>query len=193
MTDSFLAAFLVALREGLEISFLLLLIESFLKGLPFASRGGPALFFGVLVALLLGGVTGYTLLNRDSGYRDLWAFWGTCTHASFFFASPFLLGRRFPHGKRLSLAMLFLAALLLSFFEAGALASVLKGTGLAAANMQRSLVSGGLGLLVGLSFFSIVSPLVLRRVHTSGLWSLSSLVLALGAFRLATGGLEEFH
>ncbi len=193
MTDSFLTAFLVALREGLEISVILLLIESYLKGLPFPYKGGTALLSGVLVSLLAGGLTGYSILDPDSGHRDLWTFWGAVTHATYFFGAPFLIGRRLPDGRRASLAVLFVTVLLLSFFEAGALASVLKGTGLAAGSMERSLISGMFGLITGLCGFAALSFLVLPRVNTAGLWSLSSLVLALGAFRLATGGLDEFH
>jgi len=193
VTESLLAAFLVALRESLELSLLLLLIDSYFKARSAERYGARAAGYGALAALVAGGAAGYAFLDPDGGQRGLWAFWGSTSSGLLFFSSPFLLGKRLPARKARLGILLFGTGFLLFFFEAGALASVLKGTGLALTNNGGAMLSGLAGLLAGLAILGLFSRFVLPRLDTSGVWSLSSLVLSLGAIRLASSGMDEFY
>ena len=191
MTEALTTAFGVAAREGFELALLLFLAASYLAAHDRLDLRRH-LYLGATAALVAGLPAGSAFLDPGSRIQQTWVFWSLSSEFAVFYSGIFIINR----SRRLSgppgAVFLFLLAFILFFFEAGALGSVLTGMGHSAQNRPAAFAAGMAGMLAGLASLPLASRF-LFRLNWKGLWSLPSLLLALGAVRLATGGMSEFE
>lgn len=191
MTEALTTAFGAGAREGFELALLLFLSASWLAGQG-RLQLGRHLFIGAAAALALGLPVGATFLEPGSRIQQTWVFWSLASEFAVFYSSVFVINRSRERSGPPSSIFLFILAFILLFFEAGALGSVLNSIGHSSESRPSAFAAGMAGLLAGLSPLPLASRFLLR-LDWKGFWSLPSLLLSLGALRLATGGMSEFE
>lgn len=189
MTQSLLIAF----REALQCTAILLLVRAYLLS------GNEKYFFrpllsGTVLALLAGFTLGFVpqLAKRLPSY-EIWSFFGQLTDIVIFYMGFALIVLRPRHsGSVLKGAGFFLLGFSIFFFEARSLGFIMLDNSLMEENIFGILFSGVCGLALGFMPLLLIRSWFDRLRIPQGLTAVT-LLIAIGAFRFAFGGLGEFE
>jgi uncharacterized membrane protein len=187
-------SFLTSLREALECAFLLALLIGYLGGRPGRSEGRRA-SYALLAGVALAFFAGFTLSYVPGASHYIWAneTWVSMRYifelSVFYLGLVFVIVRSTPPFYVPGVA-LFALGFFIYFFEARALGFLVHDVGL----MKEDVV-GSAAMALGGTALGFAPLILLRgrieRIPFQKVFTLPGLLISLGAFQFALGGVGE--
>lgn len=183
-------AFLIALRESIQASFLLAIVLCSPPARDDA-RSRRGLLLGFLLAVTLGFAAGaMPSLSRVLGPHETWTFWRHVSESVLFLGSVVLLVRKPASSPLLHVTGLYVLGVALVLFEARSLGFIVYDMGTTASRSAAAFGSAGGGLLLGALPVAVLRNQV-RKLPLGRVFTPASLLMFVGALRFWFGGVAE--
>ncbi|MBI5101337.1 MAG: DUF2318 domain-containing protein [Nitrospirae bacterium] len=183
MSDTFLIAF----REALQASAILLLVLSYFDRNITAVTAGAVT--GLAAGLILGSAS---YVSERFISQETWTFWRYICETIIFYLGIFFLVVRSAPSAYITAASLAVFGFVVIFFDARSAAFLVRDIGLMKEGLHHAVLTAAAGAAAG--FLPLFALRISRlKIPMRGLFTLPGLMMAAGALRFIAGGVGELE